>query len=297
MILRKAVRHQVKLKLNLSGPSGAGKTYSALLLAKGLVCDWGKIAVIDTENSSSALYSNLGEFNILDLRAPFSPEAYIKSIDICVDAGIECIIIDSCSHEWHGSGGCLEINEKIAQRIYKGNTWAAWNETTPRHEKFIHSIMNANVHVIACTRSKTESVQGENKKVHKIGLKDQQRDGWEYEYSVSLHIDRETHSASASKDRTGLFESIDPFVITEQTGVQLLNWCSSGIDSVAAVAEKLNYFKSQINCAPSKNELEVLALEIKDYPFSEYDLYTLKCVYSDKIKLLNQSISFINAVI
>ena len=47
--LQKAKRQQVKLRLNLSAPSGAGKTYSALLLAKGLVGSWDKIAVIDTK--------------------------------------------------------------------------------------------------------------------------------------------------------------------------------------------------------------------------------------------------------
>jgi len=72
MELKIAQRHQVKLRLGLSGPSGTGKSYSALLLAKGITDDWSKIAVIDTENNSANLYAHLGDFNVLSLDGPYS---------------------------------------------------------------------------------------------------------------------------------------------------------------------------------------------------------------------------------
>ncbi len=59
---RRAARRQAKIKVGLQGPSGAGKTTSALLLAYGLVGDWSKIVVIDSENGSADLYSHLGDF-------------------------------------------------------------------------------------------------------------------------------------------------------------------------------------------------------------------------------------------
>ena len=230
MQLVKATRKKSYLRLNLSAPAGAGKTMSALLMAKGLVGSWDKIAVIDTENGSAALYSHLGEFNTIDLQPPFSPERYTQAIDACVSAGMECIIIDSSSHEWSGKGGCIEINETLAQARYKGNTWSAWNETTPRHDSFVQSVLQCRAHVITCTRSKMETVMGEGKKVHKIGMKDIQREGWEYELTVSLNIDRDTHMVTASKDRTNLFEGKDPFIITEATGKLIRDWCEQGID-------------------------------------------------------------------
>jgi hypothetical protein len=226
--LQKAKRQQVKLRLNLSAPSGAGKTYSALLLAKGLVNDWDKIAVIDTENGSASLYDHLGEFNVINLTPPFSPERYIEAINACVSAGMECVIIDSSTHEWSGAGGCLEINEKLAAAKYKGNTWSAWSETTPRHDKFVNHVLHAPVHIITCTRSKMETVMGEDRKVKKVGMKDMQRDGWEYELTVSLSIDRDTHMAIASKDRTELFEGKEPFIISEATGQLIKQWCETG---------------------------------------------------------------------
>lgn len=223
------------MRLNLSAPSGAGKTYSSLLMAYGLVGDWEKVAVIDTENGSASLYSHLGAFNVLDLQPPFTPERYIEAIDTAVNAGMECIIIDSSSHEWSGPGGCLELNEKLAQAKYKGNTWSAWNETTPRHDKFVAHVLQARAHIITCTRSKMESVL-EGNKVKKVGLKDIQREGWEYELTVSLSIDRDTHMATASKDRTGMFYNADPFIITPETGRKIKEWCDSGVEMPQVIA-------------------------------------------------------------
>lgn len=226
--LKKATRKQVYMRLNLSAPSGAGKTYGALLMAKGLVGDWEKIAVIDTENGSASLYSHLGPFNVIDLDPPFTPERYIEAIDACLNAGIECIILDSSTHEWSGPGGCLEANDKLAAARYKGNTWSAWNETTPRHDRFVQKVLQSKAHMITCTRSKMETVMGDDKKVKKVGMKDLQREGWEYELTVSLNIDRDTHMAIASKDRTNLFEGKDPFKISEATGKAIKAWCESG---------------------------------------------------------------------
>ena len=236
MQLKKATRKQVKLRLNISAPSGAGKTYSALRMAKGICGDWDKIAVIDTENGSASLYSDLGSFNVIDLSPPFQPEKYIQALNACVEAGIEVIIIDSSSHEWT----CLlEENELLAQSSFRGNTWSAWSKTTPRHDKFINAVLHCNAHVITCTRSKMETVMGEGKKVHKVGMKDQQREGWEYELTVSLNIDRDTHLAIPSKDRTNLFEGKQPFLITEETGILIKNWCESGVSKLQVAINEM----------------------------------------------------------
>jgi len=242
------------MRLNLSAPSGAGKTYSALLMAHGLVGDWEKVAVIDTENGSASLYSHLGAFNVLDLQPPFTPERYIEAIDMAVEAGMECIIIDSSSHEWSGPGGCLELNEKLAQAKYKGNTWSAWNETTPRHDRFIAHVLQARAHVITCTRSKMESVL-EGNKVKKVGLKDIQREGWEYELTVSLTIDRDTHMATASKDRTGMFYNADPFLITAETGKKIKQWCEEGVEEEPSA---LDNAITAIRKATSVSELKLI---------------------------------------
>ena len=236
MQLKKATRKQVKLRLNISAPSGAGKTYSALRMAKGLCGDWSKVAVIDTENGSASLYSDLGEFNVIDLEPPFTPEKYIQAINTCAKAGIEVVIIDSSTHEW----ACLiEENQLLADAKFRGNSWSAWSQTTPRHDKFINAILHSPMHVITCTRSKMETIMGDDKKVKKVGMKDVQREGWEYELTISLNIDRDTHLAIPSKDRTNLFEGKNPFLITEQTGKDIANWCNSGESEVKVACNEM----------------------------------------------------------
>jgi hypothetical protein len=268
MELKRATRKQVKLRLNISAPSGAGKTYSALRMAKGLCGSWEKIAVIDTENGSASLYSHLGDFNTIDLTAPFTPEKYIQAIETCEAAGMEVIILDSTSHEWT----CiLEDNELLAQAKFRGNTWSAWSQTTPRHDRFLNKVLQSTAHIITCTRSKMETVMGEDKKVKKVGMKDQQREGWEYELTVSLNIERDTHMAIPSKDRTNLFEGKNPFLITEATGEAIKNWCETGaveksgdvkLNEATTLTELANVYKSlskdeQVAHAKLKDELKV----------------------------------------
>ena len=269
MQLQKATRKKSKLRLNISGPAGAGKTMSALKMAKGLVSDWSKIAVIDTENGSASLYSHLGEFLTIDLQAPFTPERYIQAIDMCIEGGIECIILDSSSHEWSGSGGCIEINEHLAQTKFKGNTWSAWSQTTPRHEAFVQKVLQCPVHVITCTRSKMETVMTDDKKVKKLGMKDIQREGWEYELTVSLNVDRDTHTAIASKDRTELFEGKDPFVITEKTGELIRQWCEQGIDVDGKRKEELASAIAALELADTAQDLTNLKKTTPAYIVSD----------------------------
>ena len=226
--LRKAERKQAKLRIGLSAPAGAGKTYSSLLLAYGITGDWSKVALIDTESGSGELYAHLGDYNTIQLEAPYTPERYTEALQACIDAGMQVVIIDSASHEWDGKGGVLQINEALANAKYRGNTWAAWNETTPRHQKFLEAIVTAPVHIITCVRNKTDTIMTDDKKVKKVGIKEIQREGFEYELTLNLNIDRDTHMATASKDRTELFIDSDPFIITQDTGRKLIEWANSG---------------------------------------------------------------------
>ena len=117
MKLQTVQRHQVKLRLGLSGASRFGKSYSALLLAYGITNDWSKIAILETINNSASLYSHLGHFSVLSLDEPYSPERYIEAIKTCEKASTEVIIVDSITHEWQGKGGCLQIHEQLGGRF------------------------------------------------------------------------------------------------------------------------------------------------------------------------------------
>lgn len=201
------------------------------MIAKGLE---GKIAVIDTERGSASLYSDITDFDTLELNPPFSPERYIEALKAAEKAGFDTVIIDSISHEWTGSGGCLELNDLIAQTRFKGNTWSAWSVTTPRHRAFIDAILQSPLHVIATMRSKTETVQADGGRVKKLGMKAETRDGTDYEFTIQLDCMHETHIAVATKDRTGLFK--EPHVISVETGKRLKDWLHFGAEPEPFVA-------------------------------------------------------------
>lgn len=223
MKIELAKREQAKIKIGLQGPSGSGKSLSALLLAYGLSNDWSKVVVIDTENKSSSLYSHLGDFNILDLKPPYSPERYIEAINLCLKHDMKVIIIDSISMEWEY---ILDAHSQLT-----GNSYTNWARFTPRHQKFIQAILHADTHIICTLRSKQDYVLTENDKgkmaPEKVGMKAIQRDGTDYELTLMFELDIK-HNAVATKDRTGLFAGKPPFQITEDTGREILNWCQTG---------------------------------------------------------------------
>jgi hypothetical protein len=243
MELRKATRKTVKLRMGLSGASGFGKTYSALLLAHGMTNDWTKIAVIDTENGSAELYSQLGEYNVITLSAPFTPERYIEAIKTCENAQMDVIIIDSITHEWEGKGGCLEIADQVTQASSSKNSYTAWAKVTPRHQNFIESILQSKCHIITTVRRKQDydMVKNGNKtEIVKVGMKEVTREGFEYELTLNLELITDNHYAKASKDRTGLFMNKAEFIITEETGREILKWCESGVDQLQEAISEMN---------------------------------------------------------
>ena len=282
---KKAVRSDSKLRLAISGASGSGKTYSALLLAKGI---GGRIAVIDTERGSASLYADMEgmpEFDVLELDAPFSPERYAEAIAAAESAGYDILIIDSMSHEWNGKGGCLEEVDNIARARYRGNTWSAWNEMTPRHRKFVDAMLTSKLHIIATMRSKTEVAQDVDangkKVVKKLGMKVEQRDGVDYEFTIMFDLVHDGHFANASKDRTGLFSSRpDPVVITPETGAEIKRW----LEGAGVTPEEFEALMAKTLNANTLEELGEIGREIASKGLCNEDRAKIKNAYLTRRK-------------
>jgi len=241
MELQITKREKARIRMALQGPSGSGKTLSSLLIAYGLCKDWDKIAVIDSENYSAALYSDVGQFSILNLTPPFHPEKYIEAIKLCESVGKEVIILDSNSHEWEGAGGILETHGNMT-----GNSFTNWSKLTPRHNAFIQAIIHSSAHVIATIRSKQDYVLAEKNGRHvpeKVGLKGVQREGMDYEFTLVFDLDIK-HNATASKDRTRLFMDKPGFILTIQTGEDISNWCMQGRSTGLEITKRIEGCKS-----------------------------------------------------
>ena len=235
MKFRQAQKTEVKLKIAITSPAGFGKTLSSLFMAYGITGDWSKVGLIDTEHKRADLYADIGPFQKLDLDPPYSPERYIIAINEALSAGIECLIIDSMSHEWDGSGGVLEIKDKL------GAGFSEWGKVLPRHKAFIDTIMQTPIHIIGTMRKKTDYVvelNDQGKHVpRKVGLKDIQRDGIDYEFSLYMEIQNKEHVTIVSKDTTGVFNNDEGFVITEETGKRLIEWAKTGTSRLEIAKE------------------------------------------------------------
>lgn len=223
----KASRRKAYLKIAVTGPTGAGKTYSSILLARGLAGDDGKIAFIDTENRSGDLYSHLTDYDSGTLTAPFSVERYMAAIDAAVEAGYDVIIIDSFSHAWKA---ILAEKEALDQR--GGNSFTNWAKLKPKTEKLKNKIIEAQAHVICCMRSKMEYAlvtEGNRSEVKKHGMGIVQEGDIEYEFTTVFDLDM-THGYVATKDRTSVFDGRTGDKITIETGREFIKWLDSGAD-------------------------------------------------------------------
>jgi AAA domain len=191
-MFQKATKTQSRLRLALCGPSGAGKTFSALNIAQHL----GKtIAVIDTEHGSASKYADRFDFDVCDLD-DHHPAKYIEAIKAAGQAEYDVIVIDSLSHAWFSE---LEL---------AGKGFDGWKNVRPLERALIDAMLSSASHVIATMRTKTEYVLEEyiNKQgktcsaPKKVGMAPIQASGIEYEFDLAGELNLE-HILTISKSR------------------------------------------------------------------------------------------------
>lgn len=229
MGFQKAIKSKAKLRAALFGPSGAGKTYSALSIASGMVSPPGRIAFIDSERGSASLYADKFDFDVQEPEANTIDE-YIRLIGEAGAAGYEVLVIDSLTQPWQE---LVESIDKLAQAKYRGNTWSAWSEGTPKQRRLVNAILSYPGHVLATMRSKTEwqttkNDQGKNTP-QRIGLAPEQGKGIEYEFGLLIELSPE-HMAHIIKDRTGKFQDQVIEKPGKAFGAELVAWLNSGVD-------------------------------------------------------------------
>jgi len=244
---RPAKRENVGLLIGLAGASGSGKTYTAMRLAKGIAGDK-PFAVIDTEAGRAKHYADAFRFDHGDLAPPFNPDAYADAIRAADKAGYPVIVVDSCSHEWAGTGGCLDMQEAELDRM-AGDDWkkreackmAAWIRPKGQHKKMVQTLLQVRAHLIMCFRAeeKIEMVRGDNGKLQIVpkvtptGI-----DGWvpiceknlPYELTASFLL-LAAHPGipkpiKLQEQHRALFPLDRP--ITEESGRKIAEWAAGG---------------------------------------------------------------------
>jgi hypothetical protein len=225
----KAVKTQAKLRLAIDGPTGSGKTYTSLICATALA-NGGKIAVIDTERGSAALYSDKFSFDTATLNN-YSPKNYIDLIDAAGEKGYAVIVVDSLSHAWEGEGGALDMVDAATKRSQSGNSYTAWKDVTPIHRRMIDAMLQSTAHVIVTMRSKMEYAMDKDDKgrtvIRKLGLAPIQRQGMEYEFTIVCDMDTD-HNLVVTKSR---METLADQVVNKPDTKffkKILDWLNSG---------------------------------------------------------------------
>lgn len=273
MSFKKAERKNAKLRLALSGTAGAGKTYSALLIAKEFS---NRIAVLDSERGSASLYADLVDFDVCELEGK-GPADYIEKIKEAAAAGYEVLIVDSYSHSWIAT---LETIDRMGGWMKGGKT------VSPLVTKLVDAILSYPGHVIATLRSKSdfaiETVNGKAT-MKKLGMATVARDGTDFEFTVMLEMDKEG-SVTVSKTRcsalsNGAFTRDDIPKIAKT----LKDWLGQG-----APLSPVENLMGRIKFAQTTDDLAALVPALQKLP--PEDIATLKPIYvARKAELMGDS--------
>ena len=227
--------------------SGCGKTYSALLLARGLAGPKGKIIVADSESGRASLYGDVlpGGFETFEIAAPFSPSRYVDAIDAIESSGAAVGIIDSGSHEHEGPGGVLDMameNEHRSGRAGLHN----WKTPKFEHAKYVQRLLRIKIPIIICLRAKFKTRQGKDERGKTVIIKDDHvspiaAEDFIFEATVHFQINP-NHSIILTKcshpSLRDCFPKDNTTPITIKNGESLAAWCASsgGVAKPAAVA-------------------------------------------------------------
>ncbi|MEX3655280.1 ATP-binding protein [Mycolicibacterium fortuitum] len=258
LAFKPATREASYARIALSGPSGAGKTYTALALATALA---DKVAVIDTERGSASKYVGLNGWRFDTVQPDgFSPLSLVELLGLAAGGEYGCVVVDSLSHYWMGVDGMLEQADRRAKG---GNSFSGWKEVRPEERRMIDALVAYPGHVIVTMRSKTEFVIEENdrgKKVpRKVGLKPEQRDGIEYEFDVVGDLDHDNTLTVVKSRIHTLAKAVVPMP-GEEFAHQIRDWLSDGAQ-VPTVAE----YRKQALDMDSREELKALFEEVSGH--------------------------------
>jgi len=229
--IRKANRGEAKPLVGLYAQSGAGKTWSSLLLARGFAPD-GHIVMIETEGGRGEAYVDMlkGGYDVLSIRDNFAPTKFGQAISLVEAAHPDVLIIDSASHEWSGAGGVLDMAAENQAAGRKGPI--VWQQPKMQHARhFMLRVLQTPIRlVILCMRAKYPMVEKKNAKgerewVRSEQLEPDQANDILFEMFVHGWIDQQ-HALHVTKltrpDLAAVFRDNEP--ITLETGQRLAEW-------------------------------------------------------------------------
>lgn len=242
-VIRPAKRSEVKPLIGLYSESGCGKTWSALLLARGFAGPAGKVVMIETESGRGEAYQDLlpGGYEVCSMRGNFSPAEYGEALTAVEAVHPAVVIIDSASHEWEGAGGVLAMAAANQNAGKKGVV--VWQQPKMEHQRhFMLRLLATPIPlVIICMRAKypmeETRVEGRKEWVRSTKLDPKQADDILFEMFVHGWIDQEHKFQPTKYTRDDLKAIIRPGeCISIATGERLAAWSAGTLTTTPAKA-------------------------------------------------------------
>lgn len=300
-MIKKATRSAVKPFLGIYGESGTGKTFSALILARGLAGLDGQIVLVDSESGRGSVYAKtppVGEYDTLEIAPPFSPQNYIDKMDEAEASGATVGILDSGSHEWEGVGGVLDLAAESEHKTRRAGLHN-WKGPKFEHAKFIQRLMRARIPWIVCLRAKYKTRQVKDNGRTQIVKDDYtspiQADDFIFECLCHGEV-MQDHSFRLTKhshpELLNCFPSKGPIEVKH--GRLIAEWCAGGI---TAPATKLDHkaLKAKLwkmTAGIHKNVPAVLEKHLKELGFIREDATLDKLTEADLERLIQLAEKF-----
>lgn len=240
---RPAKRSEAKPLVGLYSQSGGGKTYGALLLARGFVGPHGKVGMIETESGRGEAYADIipGGYNVISMREDFSPVRYGEALTVAEQSGLGALIIDSASHEWESAGGVLDLAAQNQAAGKKGPL--VWQQPKMLHQRhFMLRLLATPIPlVIVCMRAKypmqEKIINGRKDWVRSDDLEPIQASDILYEMFVHGWLDQHHRLRVTKLTRPDLGTVFrDGELITLETGQRLAAWAKGDNQSATGNA-------------------------------------------------------------
>lgn len=208
-MFKPAVSRQAWLKLFLYGRAGAGKTFTSLLCAEGLIkhCG-GEIAFLNTEPGGPDFYAkdvperrihSAGfKFDIMTTRSIVDAITAVEKLD----SKYKVLIVDSLTDFWDAA-----INAYTGRRTkLDGIPLHAWDAIKRPYRRLIAAIMNGPFNAIVCARERTEYELGPEGAlvVSGTGPRCEKETPHEFNCLIRLVNDDNVIKAEVIKDRSGV---------------------------------------------------------------------------------------------
>lgn len=277
-----AVRESVPLLIGLDGPSGGGKTFSALRLATGIQkVSGGDIWYIDTEARRALHYADRFRFRHLPFGAPFSPLDYLAAIEHCASKGAKTVVVDSMSHEHEGPGGVLEMHAEIVERKSGGDPGkaervklGAWAEPKAQRRRMINTILQMPINFIFCFRAKEKLKVIPGREPEQMGFMPIAGEEFVYEMTVCCLLPPGSGGVPQWRSKfqgeqmmmklpiqfEGIFAESKP--LDEGIGEAMARWAAGAADEKGHAAR----IRRAIAAAASEEDLKPILAELNDAP-------------------------------